>query len=606
MKYIGQHKKLMNIFSIRIIVIAWMAAEWAYIVGFITVTIIIMPSVTYGDGDNNLFSSLTAPDVVAHEMGHGVTSFSADLIYSYESGALNESFSDIFGEVAERYMRGSNDWLMGAEFTVRTGKTTLRNMSNPNDPTALTQQPDTYHGDFWYYGSGDYGGVHYNSGVQNYWFYLLSEGGSGINDNGDAFNISGIGMAKAANIAYYNLTNYLGQTSQYADARAGAIQAAINLYGPGSDEALQTEAAWCAVGVGTCNNTPPPPPSGNCSRFQDSLTLVEIYNNTNGPNWWIYGRWNLNNPMDTWSGVVLNSDGCVAALYLNNRDMTGTIPFTELSNLPHLSELQLQSNEFIGDISAEVGNLTNLTHLYLSSNDNLNGDIPPEIGNLTKLEELDLYKCNLTGSIPPEIGNLQYLHHLHLSWNSLSGSIPPEIGNLINLKYLSFGHNELTGNIPMQLSNLTVLNHLGIDWNNLTGIFPQELCYLNNLMSIFLNHNELTGSIPSEIGNLDNLTYLNFSSNNFSGFIPPEIGNLDNLAYLYLNFNNISGTIPTSIGNLGNLKDLLLNSNNLTGSLPSEIANLNNLHFLRVSHNQLSGCFDDNLVNLCGTGKISA
>jgi len=86
---------------------------------------------TYGDGDGYRFSSLTSPDVVAHEMTHGVTDFSADLIYSYESGALNESFSDIFGEVAENYMLGNNDWLMGADFTVKPGKTSLRNMSNP-------------------------------------------------------------------------------------------------------------------------------------------------------------------------------------------------------------------------------------------------------------------------------------------------------------------------------------------------------------------------------------------------------------------------------------------------------------------------------------------
>lgn len=206
--------------------------------------------VSYGDGDNNIFSSLTAPDVVAHEIGHGITDFSADLINRDEPGALNESFSDIFGEIVERYMRGSNDWLVGADYTLSPDINSLRNMSMPNDPNALIQQPDTYLGGFWYTDFDDNGGIHYNSGVQNYWFYLLSEGGNGINDNGDKYTVNAIGIEKAADIVYRNLTIYLTPNSQYEDARKGAIQAAIDLYGEDSNEVKQVIAAWCAVGVG--------------------------------------------------------------------------------------------------------------------------------------------------------------------------------------------------------------------------------------------------------------------------------------------------------------------------------------------------------------------
>lgn len=249
---------------------------------------------TYGDGDGTTFTALVSIDVVGHEITHGVTNFSADLVYAYEPGALNESFSDIFGTAIEFYADPvCSDWLIGEDITVVTGKNCLRNMGNPNSASALTQQPDTYLGDFWYTGSGDNGGVHYNSGVQNFWFYLLSEGGSGMNDNGDAYTISGIGIDKAAAIAYRNLTTYLFPTAQYADARAGAVQAAIDLYGAGSNEAIQTEAAWCAVGVGTCT------PNTN------SLTLTS----PNGGEVWAY-----NNPAQ--QAIIWSSTGTIANVKL--------------------------------------------------------------------------------------------------------------------------------------------------------------------------------------------------------------------------------------------------------------------------------------------------
>src|SRR5690606_37322933 len=160
---------------------------------------------TYGDGDGVNYGPLVSLDIVGHEIGHGVTEYSANLVYSYESGALNESFSDIFGEAIEKFAQGNNDWLMGEDIG-----DALRSMSNPN----AYGQPDTYHGSYWYSGSGDNGGVHYNSGVQNFWFYLLSTGGSGTNDNGQSYSVSSIGMTKAAAVAYRNLTVYLKANSQ--------------------------------------------------------------------------------------------------------------------------------------------------------------------------------------------------------------------------------------------------------------------------------------------------------------------------------------------------------------------------------------------------------
>ena len=117
---------------------------------------------------------------------------------------------------------------------------------NPN----LYGDPDTYLGTNWATGPGDNGGVHTNSGVQNFWYYLLCQGGSGTNDNGNAYTVSGIGVSSAEKIVYRSLTTYLTPTSQYADARVGAIQAAQDLFGACAPEVIAVTNAWYAVGVG--------------------------------------------------------------------------------------------------------------------------------------------------------------------------------------------------------------------------------------------------------------------------------------------------------------------------------------------------------------------
>ncbi len=209
---------------------------------------------TYGDGDGTNYGPLVALDICAHEITHGVTEYSANLIYQNESGALNESFSDIFGESVENFTTGSADWLVGDQIGIGGSGGALRSMSDPN----AFSDPDTYGGTYWYTGTGDNGGVHINSGVQNKWFYILSVGESGTNDLGNSYSVTGIGMDKAAAIAYRNLTVYLTSSSDYAAARVGAIQAAIDLYGAGSPEEIATTNAWYAVGVGNAYQPPAP------------------------------------------------------------------------------------------------------------------------------------------------------------------------------------------------------------------------------------------------------------------------------------------------------------------------------------------------------------
>lgn len=201
---------------------------------------------TYGDGDGNAYKPLTSLDVIGHEIAHGVTSNSSRLIYWSESGALNESFSDIFGAAVEyEYDSANFDWLIGEDFM--KSKAGFRDMANPN----AQGDPKNYRGTDWGYSLyTDNGWVHKNSGVQNHWFYLLSEGKKGSNDFGQEFEVQKIGIHKAAKIAYRVNNVYLTRTSIYRDARMASIQAARDLYGNCSNEVVQVTNAWYAVGIG--------------------------------------------------------------------------------------------------------------------------------------------------------------------------------------------------------------------------------------------------------------------------------------------------------------------------------------------------------------------
>ncbi|OGS71616.1 MAG: peptidase M4 [Flavobacteria bacterium RIFCSPLOWO2_12_FULL_35_11] len=216
---------------------------------------------TYGDGSSNgtigngYFDILTSLDVAAHEIGHAICSYTADLAYQKESGAMNEAFSDIWAASVEYYAAPEKDtWLIGEDIERRTTSASLRSMSNPK----AEGQPDTYGGTNWIQPncgtptqSNDYCGVHTNSGVLNHWFYILSIGKSGTNDIGSSYSVTGVGIDKAAKIAFRLESVYLSANSTYANARTSGIQSAIDLYGAGSAEVIATTNAFYAVGVGT-------------------------------------------------------------------------------------------------------------------------------------------------------------------------------------------------------------------------------------------------------------------------------------------------------------------------------------------------------------------
>ena len=209
-----------------------------------------------GDGGDGTYS-LAVLDVVAHEFVHAVIEHSANLVYAYEPGALNESFCDIFAACVEFYVQpdgrdaypwatpGTANWLIG-EDTAPFSFGAIRDMRNPQ----RYWQPSRYLGTIWWDNPGDNGGVHYNSGPMNFFFYLLCEGGEGVNDE-LPYNVEGIGIERAAQIAYRVLTVYCTRYTGYLAVREAWYSATRDLF----PECLTSvRHAWDAV----MGEQPPP------------------------------------------------------------------------------------------------------------------------------------------------------------------------------------------------------------------------------------------------------------------------------------------------------------------------------------------------------------
>lgn len=227
---------------------------------------------------------------------------------------------------------------------------------------------------------------------------------------------------------------------------------------------------FCNTGAGTCI----------CNRNADSLALVEFYNSTGGSNW--NTTWNLEQPMDTWFGVGFNENGCV-------------------------NTLALESNNLIGTIPPDIGNLVYLENFIISNSRGLTGNIPKEVGKLTNLKILKLSLNRLTGNIPNEIGNLYKLKTIDFDLNfGLTGSIPRDIGNLTGLKTIKVRGNGLTGSIPVEFSNLSYLNMLSLSYNQLEGCYNKKLKPICNYIGSLFYY-------KVDEGNFFDATWENFCNN---------------------------------------------------------------------------------------------
>ena len=297
---------------------------------------------TYGDGGAGVFDILTALDVAGHEIGHAVCSNTANLTYQNESGAMNEAFSDIWGASIEYNAAPTKQtWLIGEDIERRTGHLSLRSLSNPN----VEGQPDTYKGTYWYTGTADSGGVHTNSGVLNFWYYVLSIGKSGTNDIGNAYNVTGITIAKAQKIAYRMESVYLTANATYATARTAGIQSAIDLYGAGSAEVIATTNAFYAVGVGAAyagsTDTIAPTAPANLTASATTTTATTLTWTASTDNIGVTGY-------NIYSGTTL-----LGSATTTSSNITGLTPSTTYS-------FSIKAKDAAGNLSAS-SNVVNVT-----------------------------------------------------------------------------------------------------------------------------------------------------------------------------------------------------------------------------------------------------
>ena len=192
--------------------------------------------------------------IMCHEFTHIVTKNTAQLSSSIpsEGGAINESFSDIMAISLmknDTYGYGSQSpWIVGGQGLI-IGKDNLRNLENPK-LSGDFPQPDTYLGENW-----NKLDKYAMMGVQNKFYYLLCEGGKGTNDNGDSYDITGIGIDKGTQIAYLTLTKYCSPETDYSTISECWQQASEELYGKGSAETQAVIKAWAAVGIGNADYT---------------------------------------------------------------------------------------------------------------------------------------------------------------------------------------------------------------------------------------------------------------------------------------------------------------------------------------------------------------
>lgn len=201
--------------------------------------------IAYGDGDGVIFTNMTELSIIGHELSHGVVQFSGGLIYRDQAGALNESFADVFGALTVQYKLQQGaceaDWLIGKGILgPDINGVSLRSMKTPGqayDDEILGKDPQPYHMDLYVNTTGDYGGVHINSGIPNHAFYLLAQ------------YLGGNAWQKAGSIWYDTMQAINNPNATFSDWADKTIEIARNLFGNSSMEVLYTRRAWKLVGV---------------------------------------------------------------------------------------------------------------------------------------------------------------------------------------------------------------------------------------------------------------------------------------------------------------------------------------------------------------------
>jgi len=294
---------------------------------------------------------------------------------------------------------------------------------------------------------------------------------------------------------------------------------------------------------------------------QDYDALIAIYDATSGDNWNSKTNWKSSEDVSTWYGVTV-SDSRVKEIDLSFNNLVGNLP-AELGDLTGLTSLNMR-NDTIGSLPVEIGNLTTLT--YFMFNYNEISEIPSSIGNLTALQELSIGQNELS-VVPDDVFSLTQLSTLNIGYNLLT-AVPTGIGNLTALTTLFVSGNQLTA-LPSEIGNLGNLQYLYVEKNKITGL-PTTIGNLSSLRRFIADHNELA-SLPAEIGDLSSIDWLYLNSNKLND-LPIEINNITTVTRLVLDSNQLGNLPPMSA--LANLGMFYLNDNALNFGV-LETANVN-------------------------------
>jgi Leucine-rich repeat (LRR) protein len=365
-------------------------------------------------------------------------------------------------------------------------------------------------------------------------------------------------------------------------------------------------------------------PSTECT------ALAALYNATGGSSWTNHTGWLGDNTPCDWFGVTCSA-GHVQQIELPWNNLTGTLP-AAIGNLTNLTGLYLNGNQINGGIPVALANLTSLTGLSLQTND-FTGVIPAEFVNLTNLDtfRFDAINTSATDSttvclpdgeeidawfnaISVKPGGAVKCSEGFSTCSAVTQIPQSECEALVALYESTDGNNwTRTSNYTLGskwLGDLTPCDWYGLScqdghlkqmWlfsNNLVGTIPEELGNLQYLQELEIQNNQLSSNIPPELGNMTALKTMNLSVNQLTGSIPAELGNLTNLTGLTLSNNQLSGIIPAQLGNLSLVTNLHINNNRLSGSLPPELGNLSSLLVLSINDNLFSGSLPMELTSL--------
>ncbi|KAI7750102.1 hypothetical protein M8C21_006734 [Ambrosia artemisiifolia] len=321
---------------------------------------------------------------------------------------------------------------------------------------------------------------------------------------------------------------------------------------------------------------------------QDIVYLQALMDNwKNTPPSWVGS-----DPCDKWDGVTC-TDSRVTSITLASINLSGELS-GDIGQLSELQMLDLSYNkDLTGSLTSDIGNLKKLKSLILVGC-GFNGPLPEALGSLPELSYLALNFNGFTGRIPPSLGKLTKLYWLDIADNKLSGSMPisngttPGLDLLVNAKHFHFGRNQLSGEIPPNLfSSKMTLKHVLFEDNQLTGTIPLTLGLVQTLEVLRLDRNVLRGDVPSNINNLTLINQLFLSNNKLNGLLPNLTG-MAVLNYLMMQETGLRGEVPVEVFSIPQIETVVLRDNQLNGTLDVGPSYSNHLQLVDMSNNKIS------------------